>query len=444
MENEATDPLISRPNPKEPMSFIQELKWRGMLHDITPGAEEYLEKEEAVGYLGIDPTANSLHIGHLASVMMLTHFQRFGHKPLALVGGATGMIGDPSGRSEERQLLSEQELERNKEGLKKQLRNFLDFEKESGAAELLDNYDWFKEMSFLGFIRDVGKHLTVNYMMSKDSVQKRLDAGMSFTEFSYQLAQGYDFLHLYQEKGCRVQMGGSDQWGNITTGTELIRRTTGGEAHAITSPLITKADGGKFGKTEKGTVWLDPERTSPYEFYQFWLNVSDDDAPRFLRIFTFKDRASIEKLEKDHEEAPHQRIMQQELAKEVTTLVHSEEEYRNALNASKILFGKSTKEDLSSLSLEQAEKLFEGVHRTEVSKEALEEGIDIISFLSDTTGFLHSKGEAKRALKEGSIRINKEKVEGTDRVIDDKDLIDKNYILGQKGKKNYFLVIVPR
>lgn len=424
------------------MSFVQELRWRGMLHDITPGAEDLLEEGCAVGYLGIDPTADSLHIGHLASIMMLTHFQRHGHKPIALVGGATGMIGDPSGRSEERNLLSEEELERNKKGLREQLKNFLDFEKADNPAELLDNYDWFKEMSFLGFIRDVGKHLTVNYMMSKDSVQKRLDAGMSFTEFSYQLAQGYDFLHLYQEKGCRFQMGGSDQWGNITTGTELIRRKEDGEAHAVTSPLITRADGGKFGKTEKGTVWLDPARTSPYEFYQFWLNVSDEDAPRFLRIFTLKEQEEIEKLEKEHAEAPHQRIMQQELAKDVTTRVHSLEEYEKAVNASKILFGKSTKEDLASLSFEQAKEIFEGVPHTEISKEELEQGIGITDFLSDRTGFLNSKGEAKRALKEGSIKINKEKVDGQDRVIDTEDLIDGTYILGQKGKKNYFLVTV--
>jgi tyrosyl-tRNA synthetase len=413
-----------------------------MLHDITPGAEDLLKEGSAVGYLGIDPTADSLHIGHLASIMMLTHFQRHGHKPIALVGGATGMIGDPSGRSEERNLLSEEELERNKKGLRAQLKNFLDFERSGNPAELLDNYDWFKEMSFLGFIRDVGKHLTVNYMMSKDSVQKRLDAGMSFTEFSYQLAQGYDFLHLYQEKGCRFQMGGSDQWGNITTGTELIRRKEDGEAHAVTSPLITRADGGKFGKTEKGTVWLDPHRTSPYEFYQFWLNVSDEDAPRFLRIFTLKEQEEIEKLEKEHAEAPHQRIMQQALAKDVTTRVHSLEEYEKAINASSILFGKSTKEDLASLSFDQAKEIFEGVPHTEISKEELEQGIDIVDFLSDRTGFLNSKGEAKRTLKEGSIKINKEKVDGQDRVIDTEDLIDGTYILGQKGKKNYFLVTV--
>ncbi len=423
------------------MSFVQELEWRGMLHDTTPGAEELLSKEPSVGYIGIDPTANSLHIGHLASIMMLTHFQRHGHRPIALVGGATGMIGDPSGRSEERNLLTEEELEKNKNGLKGQLKNFLDFEREGNPAELLDNYDWFKAMSFLDFIRDIGKHITVNYMMSKESVQKRLDAGMSFTEFSYQLAQGYDFLHLYREKGCRFQMGGSDQWGNITTGTELIRRIEGGEAHALTSPLITRADGGKFGKTEKGTVWLDPERTSPYEFYQFWLNVSDEDAPRFLRIFTLKDRETIQKLEKDHAEAPHQRIMQQELAKEVTTRVHSEQDYENAVKASKILFGKSTKEDLSSLSLEQALQVFEGVPRTELPRGELQKGIDIVTFLSETTGFLSSKGEAKRALKEGAIKINKEKVDGQERVVDTSDLINENYILGQKGKKNYFLVL---
>lgn len=423
------------------MNFFRELEWRGMLHDNTPGAEELLKNESNVGYIGIDPTADSLHIGHLASIMMLTHFQRHGHHPIALVGGATGMIGDPSGRSEERNLLSEEELERNKTGLKGQLKNFLDFDASENAALLLDNYDWFRKMSFLNFIRDVGKHVTVNYMMSKESVQNRLDAGMSFTEFSYQLAQGYDFLHLYKEQGCRFQMGGSDQWGNITTGTELIRRIEGGEAHALTSPLITRADGGKFGKTEKGTVWLDPNRTSPYEFYQFWLNVSDEDAPRFLRIFTLKEKDEIEKLEKEHAEAPHQRIMQQELAKEVTIRVHSGPDVEKAVKASKILFGKSTKEDLSSLSLKQALEVFEGVPRTELSRSELEEGIDIVTFLSDTTGFLGSKGEARRALKEGSIKINKEKVEGLEKTIDANDLIDGTYILGQKGKKSYFLTI---
>ncbi len=422
--------------------FVKELEWRGMLHDSTPGAAERLDKERVTAYLGIDPTADSLHIGHLASIMMLTHFQRYGHRPIALVGGATGMIGDPSGRSEERNLLDEEELERNKSGLKGQLRNFLDFDREGNPAELLDNYDWFRDMSFLGFIRDVGKHITVNYMMSKDSVQKRLDAGMSFTEFSYQLAQGYDFLHLYRERGCKLQMGGSDQWGNITTGTELIRRVEGGEAHALTCPLITRADGGKFGKTEKGTVWLDPNRTTPYEFYQFWLNVSDEDAPRFLRIFTLKGQDEIEKLEKEHAEAPHRRIMQHELAKEVTTRVHSEEDYDAAVKASRILFGKSTKEDLSSLSFQQAERIFEGVPRSEIPKEELEKGIEIVEFLSERTGFLGSKGEAKRAIKEGAIKINKEKVEGPDRVIDSSDLIDDTYILGQKGKKSYFLAIL--
>lgn len=425
------------------MGFVQELRWRGMIHDMTPGVEELIEKEPTTAYIGIDPTADSLHIGHLASIMMLTHLQRHGHRPIALVGGATGMIGDPSGRSEERNLLDEEILEKNKAGLKKQLRNFLDFEHSENPAELLDNYDWFKEMSFLEFIRDVGKHITVNYMMSKDSVQNRLEGGLSFTEFSYQLAQGYDFLHLYQEKGCKLQMGGADQWGNITTGAELIRRKLGGHAHALTCPLITRADGGKFGKTEKGTVWLDPERTSPYEFYQFWLNVSDADAPRFLRIFTLLEEERILELEKEHVEAPHQRVLQQELAREMTVRVHSEAEYEAAVGASKKLFGNSTKDALLQTGRDQLLSVFKDVPQAVVSKEAIEEGIGVLEFLSDTTGFLSSKGEAKRAIREGSIRINKEKVDAMDRTIDSKDLVHDQMVLVQKGKKNYFLVLTP-
>ncbi len=423
------------------MTFINELQWRGMVHDHTPDVEKLLDREVVTGYIGIDPTADSLHIGHLASIMMLTHLQRHGHKPIALVGGATGMIGDPSGKSEERNLLTEEELEKNKAALKEQLRNFLDFDREGNPAELVDNYDWFRDMSFLAFIRDIGKHITVNYMMAKDSVKNRLETGMSFTEFSYQLAQGYDFYHLYREKNCRLQMGGSDQWGNITTGTELIRRKAEGEAHALTCPLITKADGGKFGKTEEGTVWLDRNRTSPYKFYQFWLNASDEDAPRFLRIFTLYSQEEIEQLENEHAEAPHQRIMQHALAKDVTIRVHSQADYDTAVKASQVLFGKSTLEDLQALSGDQILDIFEGVPHYTLSAADLDQGIGVIDLLAEKTGFLKSKGEARRALKENSISLNKQKV-GEDKVATPDDLIGGKYIVGQRGKKNYFLAIV--
>ncbi len=422
------------------MGFIEELQWRGLIHDTTPGVEDYLDQGMGTAYIGIDPTSDSLHVGHLASIMLLEHFQRHGHRPIALVGGATGMIGDPSGKSKERNLLSEEVLKQNVNGLKKQLRNFLEFDQGENAAIMLDNYDWFRDMSFLAFIRDIGKHITVNYMMSKESVQNRLEAGMSFTEFTYQLAQGYDFLHLYRTYDCRLQMGGSDQWGNIVTGTELIRRLEDGTAYALTSPLITKADGSKFGKTEEGTVWLDAQRTSPYKFYQFWLNAPDEDAYHFLKIFTLYTREEIEKFKKDHEDAPHQRIMQQALAEDVTTRVHSGQALETAKQASRILFGRSTTEELKDLPENQLLEIFEGVPHYRIPLQTLSEGVGIIDFLAEETGFMNSKGEARRALKENAIRINKEKVDASKTVGAD-DLISGKYIVGQRGKKNYFLVI---
>jgi tyrosyl-tRNA synthetase len=423
------------------MNFVEELRWRGMIHDIMPGTEEYLSKNMGVAYVGIDPTADSLHIGHLVSVMMLKHFQLAGHKPIALVGGATGMIGDPSGKSEERNLLDEAELRHNEHCLKTQLLKFLDFGDGPNKAEIVNNYDWMKEFSFLGFLRDVGKHLSVNYMMAKDSVQKRLETGISFTEFTYQLVQGYDFLHLYANMNCRLQMGGSDQWGNITTGTELIRRKTGGEAYALTCPLITKADGGKFGKTEQGNVWLDPARTSPYTFYQFWLNVSDDDAKKYIRIFTLLGKEEIEKLEAEHEAAPHLRVIQKELAKDLTLRVHSEADYNMAVEASQILFGKATTETLNNISEEMFLSVFEGVPQSQVAMGELAAGIPMAEFLADKTQVFPSRGEARRMMKDGGVLINKSRVEDAQTVTDDM-LIKGKYILVQKGKKNYFLVVV--
>lgn len=419
------------------MNFIEELRWRGMIHDMMPGTEEQLNKELTTGYIGFDPTADSLHIGNLVPVMLLVHFQRAGHKPIALVGGATGMVGDPSGKSEERNLLSEDIINYNLERQKKQLACFLSFEGKN-AAEIVNNYDWFKEMRFLDFIRDVGKHISVNYMMAKDSVQKRLEAGLSFTEFSYQLVQGYDFYHLYKAKNCRLQMGGSDQWGNIVTGTELIRRMSGGEAFALTAPLITKADGGKFGKTESGNVWLDKNKTSPYKFYQFWLNVSDEDAKKYIRIFTLLTREEIEGLAKEHEAAPHNRMLQKAMAKDITTRVHSEEDYRSAEEASQILFGKSTAEALKRLPEDTLLSVFEGVPQVEVLKTEVESGIPLMDFLVSKTKFLPSNSEARRALKENSISINQEKADDS-HIITQKDLINGRYILLQRGKKNYFL-----
>ncbi|NER14602.1 tyrosine--tRNA ligase [Leptobacterium flavescens] len=425
-------------------NFVEELQWRGMIHDVMPGTEEHLMEEMRTAYVGIDPTADSLHIGHLVGVMMLRHFQLCGHKPFALVGGATGMIGDPSGKSNERNLLDEATLRSNEEALKNQLSKFLDFDSNAAnAAQLVNNYDWMKEFSFLSFIRDVGKHITVNYMMAKDSVKKRLSSdsseGMSFTEFTYQLVQGYDFLQLYRESDCTLQMGGSDQWGNITTGTELIRRIGGGKAYALTCPLITKADGTKFGKTEGGNVWLDPKRTSPYKFYQYWLNTSDEDAEKYIKIFTFLDKETVEKLVAEHKEAPHMRALQKKLAEEITVMVHSEEELENAIKASNILFGKSTSEDLKGLNEETFLDVFEGVPQAEVALGDIEGGLDMIGALADKSGFLKSNGEARRALKENSISVNKEKVK-EDYQITASDLINNKFVLLQRGKKNYFVL----
>lgn len=428
------------------MNFVEELKWRGMIHDIMPGTEEQLQKEMTTAYVGIDPTADSLHIGHLVSVMMLKHFQRAGHKPIALVGGATGMIGDPSMKSQERNLLDEETLRHNQEAIKKQLSKFLDFESDApNAAELVNNYDWMKNFSFLEFIRDVGKYITVNYMMSKDSVKRRLAGegsnGLSFTEFSYQLVQGYDFTYLYKTKNCKLQMGGSDQWGNITTGTELIRRTTGGEAFALTCPLITKADGGKFGKTESGNVWLDPHYTSPYKFYQFWLNVSDADAERYIKIFTALDREEIEALIEEQHAAPHLRPIQKRLAKEITIMVHSQEDYEAAVEASNILFGNSTSEQLKKLDEDTLLAVFEGVPQFEISKDELSQGIKAVDLLTEKAAIFPSKGEMRKTTQGGGVSINKEKLTQFDKEIAEESLLNGKYILVQKGKKNYFLII---
>ena len=426
-------------------NFVKELQWRGMLHDAMPGTEEHLLESMQSAYVGIDPTADSLHIGHLVGVMMLRHFQLAGHKPYALIGGATGMIGDPSGKSAERNLLDEKTLRHNQNALKEQLSRFLDFSgDEENAAVLVNNYDWMKDFSFLEFIRDVGKHITVNYMMSKDSVKKRLSSeakeGMSFTEFTYQLVQGYDFLHLYREHNCSLQMGGSDQWGNITTGTELIRRIAGGKGYALTCPLITKADGTKFGKTEGGNVWLDAERTSPYKFYQYWLNTSDDDANKYIKIFTFLGQQEIEDLIKEHAEAPHLRILQKRLADEITVMVHSKDDLDNAERASQILFGKSTASDLKGLNEKTFLEIFDGVPQAELSKSELTDGLDMIGALAAKTNFLGSNGEARRELKQNSISVNKEKVK-EDFLITADDLINDKFVLLQRGKKNYFVLV---
>lgn len=418
-----------------------------MIHDMMPGTEEQLQKEMTSAYVGIDPTADSLHIGHLVSVMMLKHFQRAGHRPIALVGGATGMIGDPSMKSAERNLLDEATLRHNQESIKKQLAKFLDFDSDApNAAKLVNNYDWMKDYSFLNFIRDIGKHLTVNYMMSKDSVKKRLSSessvGMSFTEFSYQLLQGYDFLFLYEHEGCRLQMGGSDQWGNITTGTELIRRKLSGEAFALTCPLITKADGGKFGKTETGNVWLDRRYTTPYKFYQFWLNVSDSDAARYIKIFTALPKEEIEALEKEQEAAPHLRPLQKRLAKEITVMVHSEEDYNAAVEASEILFGNSTSEALKHLDEETLLDVFNGVPQFEVSRDELAAGVKAIDLFTEKAAIFPSKGEMRKLVQSGGVSVNKEKLADQDAVIDCSSLLDEKYLLVQRGKKNYYLLIV--
>lgn len=428
------------------MNFIEELEWRGMIHTQMPGTDEQLKKEMTAAYVGIDPTADSLHIGHLVSVMMLKHFQRAGHKPIALVGGATGMIGDPSGKSAERNLLDEAALRHNQECIKNQLKKFLDFDSNApNAAELVNNYDWMKDYSFLDFIRDIGKHITVNYMMAKDSVKKRLSndssAGMSFTEFSYQLLQGFDFLHLYQTKNCKLQMGGSDQWGNITTGTELIRRKTGGEAFALVCPLITKADGGKFGKTESGNVWLDRKYTSPYKFYQFWLNVSDADAEKYIKIFTAIGKEEIQQLVEEHSQAPHLRILQKRLAQEVTIMVHSEEDYQAAIEASNILFGNSTSESLKKLDEETLLSVFEGVPQFTINKSDIDSGIKAIDLLTDLAPVFPSKGEMRKLVQSGGVSINKEKLDNQDEIINPMHLLNQKYLLVQKGKKNYYLLI---
>lgn len=422
-------------------NFVEELRWRGMIHDIMPGTEEQFLKQTATAYVGFDPTADSLHIGHLVGIMMLSHLQRSGHRPIVLLGGATGMIGDPSFKSQERKLLTLEEIQHNQACIKKQLSRFMDFETEAeNKALVLNNYDWNSKWSFLDFIRDVGKHITVNYMMAKDCVKKRIETGLSFTEFSYQLLQAYDFKYLYENYGCKLQMGGSDQWGNITCGTELIRRTLSGEAFAMTCPLITKADGTKFGKTEKGNVWLDAEKTSPYAFYQFWLNVSDDDAKKFIRIFTFLTKDEIEALEKQHDEAPNLRILQKALAKDITIRVHGEEEYNKAVEASEILFGKGTTDTLKRLDSATFLSVFEGVPTFEVSKEEILQGINIVDLLAEKTQILASKGEVRRALKENSLSVNKEKVK-EDFVTSNNDLLNEKYILVQKGKKNYFIIV---
>ena len=420
-------------------NFVEELRWRGMVHDTTPGTEEFLLKKPTAGYVGFDPTADSLHIGNLVPIMLLVHLQRCGHKPVALVGGATGMVGDPSGKSSERNLLDMEQLRHNEACVKKQLGRFLDFSGEH-AAEMVNNYDWFKDIGFLDFIRDVGKHISINYMMAKDSVKNRLETGMSFTEFSYQLVQGYDFYWLNKHKDVHLQVGGSDQWGNITTGTELIRRMGGGEAYALTCPLITKADGGKFGKSEQGNVWLDPDKTSPYRFYQFWLNAADADSEKYLKIFTLLGREEIDALVQQHAEAPHLRMMQNRLAEELTRYVHSESDLEQAKKASGILFGRSTSDDLKSLGGALIESIFEGVPQQEVPKDRLV-GSEAVEILSEVTGFLKSKGEARRALKENSISVNKEKV-GEDFMVGSEHLVDGKYLILQRGKKNYFLVKV--
>ncbi|MBL4657309.1 MAG: tyrosine--tRNA ligase [Flavobacteriales bacterium] len=423
------------------MSFVEELKWRGLIHDIMPDTEEHFSKGVTPGYIGFDPTASSLTVGNLVTVMLLVHYQQAGHKPIALVGGATGLIGDPSGKDEERQLLDLETLRHNEACTKKQLEKFLDFDCGENSAVLVNNYDFYKDMELFDFFRDIGKHLTVSYMIAKDSVKSRLEGGMSFTEFSYQLFQGYDFLWLYENMGCTFQMGGSDQWGNITSGTELIRRKGGGKAYALTCPLLTKSDGTKFGKSEQGNIWLDPERTSPYKFYQFWLNSGDEDAKKYIRIFSTKSREKIEAIEAKHLEAPHERLLQKELAKEITVRVHSEDEYNTAVQASEILFGKGTSDSLKSLNEKSILDIFEGVPQASISNAEIGAGIPIIELLVDKLGALPSNGEAKKMLKGGGISINKAKVEG-DRIVGSDDLLEGKYILVQRGKKNYHLVTV--
>jgi len=422
------------------MNFIEELKWRGMIHDMMPGTEEELLKCPSAGYIGFDPTSDSLHIGSLVQIMILVHFQRAGHMPIALIGGATGMVGDPSGKSQERNLLDEETIAKNIIGVKHQLEKFLDFEGEN-PAEIANNYDWFKNMNFLEFIRDVGKHIPVNYMMAKDSVKSRLETGMSFTEFTYQLVQGYDFYYLNQHKNCVVQLGGSDQWGNIVTGTELIRRKGGKTAYAVTTPLIKKADGTKFGKTESGNIWLDKEKTSPYAFYQYWLNTSDEDATNFIKIFTLFNQDEISAMQKEHDEAPHVRSLQKKLAEDITIRVHGKEAYERAVNASKILFGKSTQEDLLRLSSSEFLEIFDGVPQAHISRSELKTGASIIELLATKSGFLSSNGEARRALKANAISVNKQKVNEAF-LVKESDLINDKYLLLGKGKKSNYIIVI--
>ena len=421
--------------------FVKELKWRGMIHDIMPGTDEQLNKEMTSAYIGFDPTADSLHIGNLVQIMLLVHLQRCGHKPYALVGGATGMVGDPSGKSAERNLLGEEELRHNESSIRSQLSYFLDFESGSNAAQMVNNYDWFKAMGFIEFLRDVGKHITISYMTAKESVKNRMETGLSYTEFSYQLMQGYDFYWLHQQHGVKLQMGGSDQWGNIVTGTEIIRRKSGGEAFALTTPLVTKADGSKFGKTEQGNVWLDPNRTSPYQFYQFWLNCADDDAQKLIRIFSTRQQQELEQLEQEHLQNPHLRILQKELAQEITERVHSEEEYQKAVKASQILFGKSTEQELQQIGEQMLLTVFEGVPQVAISKTVLEQQPNVTDFLSEMTeGYIFkSKGEARRMISGGGVSINKTKLSDASQLMDF-ELINNKYFLVQKGKKNYYLV----
>ena len=421
------------------MNFVEELKWRGMIHDIMPGTEEQLQKEMTTAYVGFDPTADSLHIGSLVQIMILVHLQRCGHKPIALMGGATGMVGDPSGKSKERNMLSEDILQHNLKCVQKQMERFLDFDCGDNSAEIVNNYDWFKDFSFLDFIRDAGKHIPINYMMAKDSVKSRLETGMSFTEFSYQLVQGYDFYWLFKNKNCKLQLGGSDQWGNITTGTEFIRRKVGGEAFAVTTPLLKKADGGKFGKTEDGNVWLDKQLTSPYKFYQFWLNSSDEDVKNYIRIFTLFSKEEIKSLEEQHNQAPHLRLLQKTLARDITIRVHSEEDFNLALKASNILFGKSTSDDVMQLDQETLLSVFEGVPQFKISSKDL--NCDILTFFTEKTKVFSSKGEARRMINSNAVSINKEKI-GTEVSLSDVNLISNKHLLVQKGKKNYFLVTV--
>ncbi len=431
------------------IDFIEELRWRGMLHDMMPGTDEQLRKEMTSGYIGFDPTASSLHIGNLATIMLLVHFQRAGHKPFALVGGATGMIGDPSFKASERSFLDEDTLRFNQEGIRKQLEQFLDFDCGANSAEMVNNYDWFKEMGFLQFLREAGKFLSVNYMMSKDSVKKRLETGISFTEFSYQLLQGYDFYHLYKNKNVRLQMGGSDQWGNITTGTEIIRRKEGDEegyfkAYALTTPLLTKSDGSKFGKSEGGNIWLDPEKTSPYEFYQFWLSQSDEDSPRYLRVFSFRSQTEIEELEKQHAEAPHLRIMQKALAAELTIRIHSEKAYQLVLKASEVLFGKATLETLQSIALDEFDTIFDGVPQTEITRQEWNECSNITDLISAVTNseIYASKGEARRAIQQNAVSVNKIKVTSAEQALADFSLLQDRFLLVSKGKKNHLIKVV--